>query len=185
MQKYAGSISCLLSSKYQTCLFIGPSAFQSLCLAQIIILLVLDAYPPCLCVCKSYPSWEGCLIKPSLIMHCPVLWPFFPHICGLVRFSDSKVQGQLYTSLSPSVAVSTELVWNLSVGSSLMFISFRLTAEVNRDNLWTDHWRAVCWPWILPMIQPSKCNSFPFSSLSVFAQNLFVLMLLVACCSIS
>lgn len=107
-KKYAGSISFLLSSKYQTCLFTGPSAFQSLCLAQVIILLVLDAYPPCLCVCKSYPSWEGYVLKPSLIMHCPVLWPFFPHICGLDRFSDSKVQGQFYMSLSPPVSLSTD-----------------------------------------------------------------------------
>lgn len=34
MQKFAGSISFLLSGKYQTCLFIWPSAFESLCLAQ-------------------------------------------------------------------------------------------------------------------------------------------------------
>lgn len=46
--------------------------------SKIINLLVLDAYPPCLCVCKSYPSWEGYLIKPSLIMYCMCCGHFSP-----------------------------------------------------------------------------------------------------------
>lgn len=107
-EKCPSSISFLLSSKYQTGLFTRPSAFQSLCLTQITILLVLDAYLPCLHVCRSYPSWEGYLIKPSLIMHYPVLWPFCSHICGLNRFSESKVQGLFYTSLSPPIVLSTK-----------------------------------------------------------------------------
>lgn len=77
-QKCPSSISFLLSSNYQTGLFTRPSAFQSLCLAQITVLLVLDAYLPCLRVCKSYPSWEGCLIKPSLIMHYLCCGHFIP-----------------------------------------------------------------------------------------------------------
>lgn len=89
-KKSPGSISFLHSSRCQTCVFTRPSAFQSLFVAQMIILLFSDAYPPYLCLGKSYTSWKGHLMKPSLIM--PFGQFFFPHMwfnrffCGLNRY---------------------------------------------------------------------------------------------------
>lgn len=82
-KKSSGSISFLHSSRCQTCVFTRPSAFQSLFLAQMIILLFLDAYPPCLCLglyILGGPSHE------AFLNHALCLGNFFPHICGLNRF---------------------------------------------------------------------------------------------------
>lgn len=62
------------SSKCQTCAFTRPSAFLSLCLAG------PGCLPPYLCLYKSHTSRERHFMKASLIMQCPVLWPFFSHM---------------------------------------------------------------------------------------------------------